>query len=367
MPPRAAAKVRAGGAVFSSQELLRLFEEQIMPSQLQASSRSNYWASWKQVLTFGLAHGELDKLLPMSMATLKSLTAEFLMVGVAANSVKNIWSAIEHWHRKAGVPSPLAQRMSFKRTFKAVCAVRGAPSRLLFPIGPHHLKMMLELVDLTPAQEHSVMITVTGTASGSRVAEVANFQLCDMLWDHDAPYHDELKGGLAIRVWKRKQDTGRFGLYPRLPPGRLVFRLRKYIAKLDLRVSPLCTKKLNPGARCPYCDPLFPHAMVSASSSVGGKLGGGQVGRAPLAPASRQQVSEAVSKALGCLGVDAKNFSGISMRRGGITAAVQARVSEPILFLQSGHGTAKAGRRYVDPVDPRVLYETGRAILAEVS
>ena len=78
MSPRAAAKVRAGGAVFSSQELLRLFEEQIMPSQLQASSRSNYWASWKQVLTFGLAHGELDKLLPMSMATLKSLTAKFL-------------------------------------------------------------------------------------------------------------------------------------------------------------------------------------------------------------------------------------------------------------------------------------------------
>ena len=162
--------------------------------------------------------------------------------------MKNIWFAIEHWHRKAGVPSPLAQRMSFKRTFKAVCAVRGAPSRLLFPIGPHHLKMMLELVDLTPAQERSVMITVTGTASCSRVAEVANFQLCDMLWDHDAPYHDELKGGLAIRVWKRKQDTERFWLYPRLPPWRLVFRLLKYIAKLDLLVSPLCTKKLNPRA-----------------------------------------------------------------------------------------------------------------------
>ena len=72
-------------------------------------------ASWKQVLTFGLAHWEWDKVLPMTLATLKSLTAEFLMVGVAANSMKNIWSAIEHWHRKAGVPLPLAQRMSFKQ------------------------------------------------------------------------------------------------------------------------------------------------------------------------------------------------------------------------------------------------------------
>jgi len=51
------------------------------------------------------------------------------------------------------------------------------------------------------------------------------------------------------------------------------------------------------------------------------------------------------------------------MRRGGITAAVQARVPEAILYLQSGHGTARAGRRYVDPVDPRILYATGAAIL----
>jgi len=37
------------------------------------------------------------------------------------------------------------------------------------------------------------------------------------------------------------------------------------------------------------------------------------VGRAPLAPACRQPVSEEVSKALDCLGIDTKNFSGISI------------------------------------------------------
>ena len=51
------------------------------------------------------------------------------------------------------------------------------------------------------------------------------------------------------------------------------------------------------------------------------------------------------------------------MRRGGITAAVQANVPESIVYLQSGQGTATAGLRYVDPVDQRVLYVTGRAIL----
>ena len=37
------------------------------------------------------------------------------------------------------------------------------------------------------------------------------------------------------------------------------------------------------------------------------------------------------------LEVDTTHFSGISMRRGGISAALVARVLEPILYLQSGH------------------------------
>ena len=76
--------------------------------------------------------------------------------------------------------------------------VQGAPSLLLYLIGPHRLKMMLELVDLTPAQVRLVMITVTGKASCGLVAEVANFQLCYRLWDHDAPYHDEFKGRVGV-------------------------------------------------------------------------------------------------------------------------------------------------------------------------
>ena len=228
-PGSAAPSIPRTSSLFSASELLQLFEEQVMPAQIQASSRSAYWTGWKQVLTFGLAHGELDKLLPMTVATLKSLTAEFLLVGVTANSIKNLWSAIEHRHRLAHLPSPLAQRMAFKRTFKAVCAVRGAPSRLLFPIGTHHLARMLALVDLSPAQQRSVLIVAVGTASCCRVAEVGNFQMCDLLWDLDATFHRDLTGGLAIRVWKRKQDTGRFGLYPRIPPGQLVARLWKFV------------------------------------------------------------------------------------------------------------------------------------------
>ena len=187
-------------------------------------------------------------------------------------------------------------------------------------------------------------------------------QTCYMKWNHHAAYCTDLDRGLAVRIYRRKQDTGRFGLYVRIAPGPLVELLREHIRRLGLRTDQRCTKEAKPGARCPFCDPVFPRLRAGRNTEV--------LQRAdakPLAQMSRQQISGQVKIALESIGVDARRYSGISMRRGGITAAVQARVSEPILYLQSGHGTAMTGRRYVDPVDPRILYETSRAILGEGS
>jgi len=56
------------------------------------------------------------------------------------------------------------------------------------------------------------------------------------------------------------------------------------------------------------------------------------------------------------IGVDTCHYSGISMRRGGISAGLAARVPEPILFLQSGHGSVCCTELL--PRDPHVLFET---------
>ncbi len=58
------------------------------------------------------------------------------------------------------------------------------------------------------------------------------------------------------------------------------------------------------------------------------------------------------------LEVDTTHFSGFSMRRGGISAAIVARVQEPILFLQSGHGSNNAARNCMVPCNPHTLFET---------
>ena len=210
-------------------------------------------------------------------------------------------SAIEHRHRLAELPFPLAQQRSFQRLFKAVAAMKGTPSRLLFPIGMHHVQRLLQLIGLSALQKRAAVVAVLGTTLCCRVSELANLQMCDLLWDLDAAYHPELRGGLAVRIYKRKQDTGRFGLYQRLPPGLLVIRLRNFVSELGLVKSPRCSKTTAPGARCRVCDPVFPRALVSRNTAEGRKLGDSRMtegARQALLPMSRQQMSGAVKVAI---------------------------------------------------------------------
>ena len=78
-------------------------------------------------------------------------------------------------------------------------------------------------------------------------------------------------------------------------------------------------------------------------------------------PSSACQVTNAVINNLKMLEVDTKHFSGLSMRRGGISAGLVAGVPEPILFLQSGHGSNCAARNYMVPRNPHILFETYNA------
>lgn len=330
------------GRLLSSAQLTAIFEESIMPAALAQGTRAGYFSYWRLVLTWGVAHGEVDKLLPMSLDTLKAITQELLMVGCATGTIRNVWSAIEDRSRHYGYPMPLGVEGDFSRMARAVGSVRGEPSRLIFPVGIHHVKDLLELAGLTLTQRRDVFITVLGTVACLRVGEVSNIQICDCKFGHDAAWSPVYAGTMALLVYKRKQDQVRKGLYPRV--GRAVTnRIQAFAEELQLEVSDECSKDRAPGARCRACPPLFPRAFTASGRSK---------------PVSRQQVTKAVINSLKLLDVDTKHFSGISMRRGGISAGLMARVPEPILFLQSGHGSNCAARNYMVPRDPRILFET---------
>jgi hypothetical protein len=92
------------------------------------------------------------------------------------------------------------------------------PSRLIFPIGVHHIRSMLDLVGLTIVQRRDMLICVVGTVMCLRVNEVDQLQICDVMWYLDAAFHAKYRNTFA---YKRKQDTARKGLYPRAGPCRV--------------------------------------------------------------------------------------------------------------------------------------------------
>ena len=57
------------------------------------------------------------------------------------------------------------------------------------------------------------MIVCIGTVCCLQVDELAQMQICDLLWSWDAAYHQSLWVALVIRIIRRKQDSGRYGLY----------------------------------------------------------------------------------------------------------------------------------------------------------
>jgi integrase len=187
-----------------------------------------------------------------------------------------------------------------------------------------------------------MLICVLGTVGCMRVSEVAQLQVCDLHWGHDGAWHPQYTDTLAVGIYKRKQDQARKGLYPRVGAA-VASRLRAFTTRMELATTEECTKQRSPGARCRTCPPVFPHITAGARTTK---------------PVSRQQVTNAVTNSLKMLGVDPAHFSGLSMRRGGISTALVARVPEPILFLQSGHGSNCAARNYMVPRDPHILYET---------
>ena len=138
-----------------------------------------------------------------------------------------------------------------------------------------------------------------------------------------------------IKIVKRKNDTKRRGIMTRILPGPLAERLLQWIEAERLRRHPRCTRESAPGARYRYCPPLFPKSP--APGRIGAPAG-------PRLAVTRQNVTNAVKDCIRMLGGDAQNFSGKSMRLGGLSRAINARVPEPILYLQSGHGKAKAAR-----------------------
>ncbi len=109
-----------------------------------------------------------------------------------------------------------------------------------------------------------------------------------------------------------------------------------------------CAKRACPAARCPVCPPLFPLTRCAQ----------GGVTVVTDRQCSCEQASDWFRWAVSQAGGDSNLSSGISAREGGISTAIEARVDEAILYLQSGHGQALPARAYMHLTSPDRFLET---------
>lgn len=298
----------------------------------------------------------------MSTVLLQAFTWDLMCLHCSAALIKAVWVAIQDRHRQYRLTPPIEGPRAFARMLRSIEVVQGTPRKLLMPISKEHIKALLLLEPRGATWREQLLclqdklITVTGVLSCSRPSELAQMQCCDFLPDFDVrAYGQKYAGTAALVTCQRKQDQTRRGHMPRFGKSAnakldIVHQLKHLLARCGRVCDPACTKSLQRTNRCPVCPPLFGRVKM-----VGSTL------RVSNEDTTRQQISDAVKRALGYIGVDSRLFSGVSMRKGGLSTAIAGGVSEPVLWLQSGHGQLRAARTYVHLADTAHLFSTWAA------
>ena len=341
----------------SVSDLAAAFDRHVLPSRAKPGTRRGNWHYWSCVITWAIVRKATGELLPMRRDTLKALSMDLILFATSHSSIRAVWGAVNARHRLFGFTPPLNERLEFSAWVRSLGCIMGRPLSLKLPI---HKSVVVWLLQWRPdhvAANRNRLMAALATLACLRVSELARLQVCDLWFDYltdwGLPGYD---GTCAVHVCNRKNDAERKGHHPVLgrsldPRLDIVVQLRAWMRWMGLEVHPGCVKRQRPAARCLVCPPLFPTTQKGP--------GGATVVTNKACSPSR--TSDCIKEAVAAAGCTSKRFSGVSARKGGISTAIDAGVPEPILFLQSGHGQAKAARNYMQLGDPRRLLETFEA------
>jgi hypothetical protein len=337
--------------------LAAAFDKHLAPACRQPRTRADYWRAWRLVVTWAVARQAVHDILPMPLDTLKALTWDMVCFAVPSSQIELVWKSVQARHRQFQLRQPLCEANQYSSWVKMLGSIRGRPLALKLPIQKATVRWLLAWRPTTLAAHRARLLTAVATLACMRVNEVARLQVCDLWFDYLASYGiPGFEGTCSVHIDRRKNDTVRKGHYPALgrskdPALDIVAQLRTWLRVAGLAVHSACAKRARPAARCPVCPPLFPLTRCAP----------GGVTVATDRPCSRQQASDWIRWAVSQAGGDSSRFSGISARKGGISTAIEAKVDEAILYLQSGHGQALPARAYMHLTSPDRFLETFEA------
>jgi integrase len=314
-----------------------LFESQILPAAQAHSTRVAYFALWRSYVSYAFIHDSLHDAIPATPRLLKGYMWFLLQAGYRPGTITMHLYAVIDRHRRFACSFPVG-RQHVKAWIKAFERLCGVPKLDKAAVTSTHLKALLSVPRTSLCQLRDVLIVSIGTVCALRVSELTQLDVCDALFDFEP-------GILAIRVKMRKNDQKRAGLWPRIGSPTdarydIAGLLREWLRRTGLQIEPACEKSRFPRSACRVCGRLFSRLRGDGVSVF--PLGHRMHGVTP------HTVRDAVFASLGRAGFPTAEFSGISMRRGGLTTALVGGVPSDLYELQSGHASS-AWKAYVHP------------------
>jgi len=332
------------------------FVDNVAPMAQAVETRVKAWGSWKMVLTWAVARDCLDKLMPMSLGTLRALVWESLTVGCSSSVVGAIIDSVLSRHRYFELHPPLDAQGDYSRFTKTLGRFQGRQAELRYPVHKDVVARLLRMRAMSLAGWRDRLAAVVATLCCLRPSEGARAQVCDFFPDFDkASGFPGWKGTAALNVRLRKNDQERRGHWPRMGRSRdpdldVVHQMKVWMRRSGLEVQKGCTKRAELQGVCKACAPLFPLSVHRSQSAF-------ITSRQP----SPSAFSAMIVRGLKSVGMDTRLFSGKSARMGGLSTAIEASVPEWILWMQSGHAQDKAARAYVALRSPVLLFRTWEA------
>lgn len=268
-----------------------------------------YRKDWRTFTTWCRAHGLPS--LPAAAETVALYLADRAQLGRKPATLARELAAISQAHKTAGHESPRgAARV--REVFAGIRRTHGTAQRRVAPLLPGDLRALVRALPegLLGARDRALLLV--GFAGALRRSELAALVVEDLVFNSD---------GLELTLRRSKTDQEGAGEKRGLPYGS-----DKLTCPVRALKDWLAAAKLEAG---PVFRAIDRHDRLAAK------------------PVSGRSIARIVKRSCSAAGLEAKSYSGHSMRAGLVTAAAKAGKSTHAIMRQTGHRSVAMVARYV--------------------
>lgn len=226
-------------------------------------------------------------------------------------TIKRHLASLSHAHKViGGAPNPILSPQ-VAATMRGLQRIHGKPQRAIEPLLISDLRSILDIMPSSNSGVRDACLLSVGFAGGLRRSELVALDVEDVLFE---------PSGMRLKINRSKVDQKGVGRTVGIPVGRsrycVVQIAQGWIERLGRQTGPL---------------------FLAVPKS-------GHIGTNRLSP---EAVANVVKRWVNRIGMDARCYSGHSLRAGFVTSAIQAGASEYSIRRQTGHASISSMERYI--------------------